>query len=239
MPPDRPVDHVHNGERQGDPDVNELLDGLRRFQRDVLPGKRQLFERIAEGQNPHTLFVGCSDSRVDPNLLTSTEPGELFVLRNAGNVVPPYGASTGGEASAVEFAVHVLGVKRVVVCGHSGCGAIHALLEEEAAADLPAMQDWLRQFEATRRIVSERRDGLGPDELMEHAIQANVLIQLSNLMTHPVVAARMQAGRLELLGCVYWIETGVVAYTVPNDRGGWDWAMLRPDDLGQDRPEAG
>jgi carbonic anhydrase len=210
--------------------VNSLLQGLRRFQRDVLPQRRDLFRRLAKGQNPGALFVGCSDSRVDPNLITSTEPGELFVLRNAGNVVPPYGSSTGGEAAAVEYAVQVLGVSQIMVCGHTQCGAIQALLDQESADDLPALRGWLTQLEATRRIVTEQRDEIEPEKLVERAVQANVLVQLANLATHPVVTARMQAGNLSLMGCVYWIETGAVAHTTSNDQGGWDWVTLSPDD---------
>lgn len=176
------------------------------------------------------MFVGCSDSRVDPKLLTSTEPGELFVLRNVGNVVPPYGASTGGEAAAVEYAVQVLGVSQIIVCGHTHCGAVQALLEEGVAADLPALRGWLTQLEATRRIVNEQCDEIEPEKLVERAVQANVIVQLANLATHPVVAARVEFGGLRLRGCVYWIETGVVAYPVVNDRGGWGWVTLSPDD---------
>ena len=210
--------------------MKPLLEGLRKFQREVLPQKRDLFNRLARGQDPDTLFVGCSDSRVDPNLITSSEPGELFVLRNAGNVVPPYGASTGGEAAAVEFAVQVLGVSQILVCGHTHCGAVQALLDQRAADDLPALRGWLKQLEATRRVVSEQQEEIEPEQLLERAIQANVLVQLSNLATHPVVAARVHAGELQLTGCVYWIESGVVAHTVANDRGGWDWVTLDPHD---------
>jgi len=209
--------------------VSSILAGLRQFQQEVFPQKRELFRRLAKGQRPETLFIGCSDSRVDPNLLTSTEPGELFVLRNAGNVVPPYGASTGGEAAAVEYAVKVIGVNQIIVCGHTHCGAVEALLEPGAADDLPALGKWLTQLEATRRIVNDKRDEIDPDELLEKAVQANVLVQLANLSTHPVVAARLLAGDLELIGCVYWIESGAVAHTVGNARGGWDWVTLEPD----------
>jgi len=210
--------------------LRSILEGLKRFQREIMPTKRDLFKRLAEGQNPDTLFIGCSDSRVDPNLLVSSEPGDLFVLRNAGNVVPPYGASTGGEAATVEFAVQVLGVSQILVCGHSHCGAIEALLKKESAADLPALRGWLSQFEATRRIVGVTGGGFEAEELMERAVQANVLVQMANLTTHPVVAARLLAGTLQLAGCMYWIETGVVAHTIANDRGGWDWVTLSPDD---------
>jgi carbonic anhydrase len=208
--------------------LKSILAGLEQFQREVYPQKRELFRRLAKGQSPETLFIGCSDSRVDPNMLTSTEPGDLFVLRNAGNVVPPYGASTGGEAAAVEYAVQVIGVKQILVCGHTHCGAVQALLDPGSADDLPALRSWLRQLEGTRRIVNAKRDEIDPEDLLEKAVQANVLVQLANLSTHPVVAARLLVGDLELIGCVYWIETGVVAHTVGNAKGGWDWISVGP-----------
>jgi carbonic anhydrase len=202
--------------------VKPILEGLRRFQKEVFPQRPDFFRQLAEGQRPETLFIGCSDSRVDPNLLTSTDPGELFVLRNAGNVVPPYGASTGGEAAAVEYAVQVIGVNQIIVCGHTHCAAVQALLDPEAADDLPALGMWLMQLEATRRIVRENLSDTDPKDLAEKAVQANVLVQLANLSTHPVVAARLLAGDLDLIGCVYWIESGRVAHTVGNSAGGWD-----------------
>jgi carbonic anhydrase len=210
--------------------MKALLDGLRQFQRHALPKKRELFKRLAEGQHPHTLFVGCSDSRVDPNLILSTEPGDLFVLRNAGNAVPAYGAGNGGEAATVEFAVQVLGVSQVLVCGHSHCGAIEALIEKDTVADLPALRGWLRQFEAARGIVSGRSADVDPGVMVQAAIQENVLAQMANLKTHPTVADRMQAGALQLIGCMYWIESGAIAHTVANDRGEYNWVTISPED---------
>ena len=108
--------------------MQKLIQGLHRFQRDLFGSQRELFERLAQGQHPEVLFITCSDSRINPNLLTQTQPGELFILRNAGNIVPPYGAVQGGEAATIEFAVAGLGVKDIIVCGHSHCGAMKGLL---------------------------------------------------------------------------------------------------------------
>ena len=123
--------------------MQRLLDGLRVFQHRVFPALRPRFERLANGQQPHTLFITCSDSRIVPHLLTQTEPGELFVLRNAGNLVPPWTAEHAGEAATIEYAVQVLNVREIVVCGHSHCGAMQALLDPASVESLPAVRQWL------------------------------------------------------------------------------------------------
>ena len=104
--------------------MQKLLEGLHHFQQNIFSSQRELFERLAKGQSPETLFITCSDSRINPNLLTQTQPGELFILRNAGNIIPPYGAANGGEGATIEYAVAVLGVKDIIVCGHAHCGAM-------------------------------------------------------------------------------------------------------------------
>jgi len=209
--------------------MDNLEEGIRKFQREVFPKRREEFRRLAEGQSPDTLFVGCSDSRVDPNLLTQTQPGELFVLRNAGNIVPPYGASTGGELAAVEYAVSVLGVAHIIVCGHSGCGAIGALLDPESTEDLPAVAHWLRMAEATKRLIREQHADAPDDEKLTLAIRANVTMQLANLATHPTVASGLHAGSLTLHGLYYQIETGAVEATEPAPGGGYRWRELTPN----------
>jgi carbonic anhydrase len=158
------------------------------------------------------LFITCSDSRINPNLLTQTEPGELFILRNAGNIVPPYGAVQGGEAATIEFAVAGLGVKDIIVCGHSHCGAMKGLLEPPPSRDFPALTQWLSHAESTRRIVRDKYT-YGEREapwLLNVTIQENVLAQMENLRTHPVVASGLAQGTLKLHGWVYKIETGEV-----------------------------
>jgi carbonic anhydrase len=190
--------------------VQKLIQGIHDFQeRDFRPLKG-LFEQLARGQNPETLFITCSDSRIDPNLLTQSKPGDLFILRNAGNIVPPHGAANGGEGATIEFAVAGLGVKDIIVCGHSHCGAMKGLLEPETIASLPAVTSWLSHAETTRRILRENYGHLAGDKLLMAAVEENVLVQLENLRTLPAVASRLVKGDLHLHGWVYKIETGEV-----------------------------
>lgn len=190
--------------------MQKLIEGLQYYQTKIFGSQRELFERLSQGQTPDVLFITCSDSRINPNLLTQSEPGELFILRNAGNLVPPYGAVQGGEAATIEFAVAALGVKDIIVCGHTHCGAMKGLLEPPNKTDFPALSQWLKHAESTRRIVFEKYTGRDDITLLNITIQENVLAQLENLRTHPVVASRLSQGKLKLHGWVYKIETGDV-----------------------------
>ena len=190
--------------------MQKLIQGIHRFQNEHFRSLHGLFERLAQGQSPEALFVTCSDSRIDPNLLTQSRPGDLFILRNAGNIVPPHGAANGGEAATIEFAVAGLGVRDVIVCGHSHCGAVNGLLHPESVASLPAVASWLTHAEATRRIMQENYGHLQGPELLTAGVEENVLVQLENLRTLPAVAARMARGDLKLHGWVYKLETGEV-----------------------------
>jgi carbonic anhydrase len=188
----------------------KLVSGVHQFQKSAFAERRELFERLADGQHPHSLFITCADSRIDPSLLTQAAPGELFILRNAGNLVPSYGKENGAEAAGIEYALAVLNVEHIVICGHSHCGAMTALVDPSQAADLPAVRDWLGHAAATRRVLDENYGDLPLDEAVNVTIQENVLIQIENLRTHPLVAARLASGRLRLHGWVYKIETGEV-----------------------------
>ncbi len=190
--------------------MQKLLKGLQHYQTKIFGTQRELFERLTEGQSPEVLFITCSDSRINPNLLTQTEPGELFILRNAGNLVPPYGALQGGEAATIEFAVAGLGVKDIIVCGHSHCGAMKGLLAPPAPSDFPALTQWLCHAESTRRIVRDKYTHLSDAALLNVTTQENVLMQMENLRTHPVVASGLSQGIIKLHGWVYKIETGEV-----------------------------
>jgi carbonic anhydrase len=194
--------------------MQKLIQGLHKFQSEVFSAQRSFFERLADGQQPETLFITCADSRINPNLLTQTGPGELFILRNAGNIIPPYGANNGGaggESATIEYAVQVLGVKDIIVCGHSHCGAMAALLTNgDGARDLPAVQQWLGHAETTRRIIRENYRHLEGKALLTAAIEENVLVQLESLRTHPSVRAKLAARQVRLHGWVYKIETGEV-----------------------------
>lgn len=194
--------------------MHKLAQGVHKFQREVFGTHEALFARLADGQAPHSLFITCSDSRINPNLLTQTAPGDLFILRNAGNIVPSWGAPVGGESATIEYAIAALGVEHIVVCGHSGCGAMKAVLDPSATESMPAVRQWLAHAETTRRILKENYANAAPAELLNIAIQENVLAQLENLRTHPAVAARVAKGKLALHGWVYKIASGeVFAYS--------------------------
>jgi carbonic anhydrase len=190
--------------------MQKLVQGIHHFTANVFSSQRELFHRLADGQNPVALFITCSDSRINPNLITQTDPGELFILRNAGNIVPPYGAANGGEGATIEFAVAGLGVADIIICGHSHCGAMKGLIEPSLLSDMPAMAAWLSHAEATRRILREKYRERTGKALLTTAIEENVLVQLENLRTHPAVAAACSNGKLKLHGWVYKIETGEV-----------------------------
>jgi len=177
-----------------------------------------LFEGLVDGQRPLALFITCSDSRINPNLLTQTEPGELFILRIAGNIVPPYGAVKGGEAATIEYAVNVRGVKDIVLCGHSHCGAMEGLLDPSKVAKFDAVRSWLSHAETTHRIIEENYAYLTDDSArLTATVEENVLVQLEHLRTHPAVAAALRRKALNLHGWVYEFETGQVFGYNPQD----------------------
>jgi carbonic anhydrase len=196
---------------------DELIDRLRRFQQDAFPTQRSLFRHLVdEGQHPTTLFIGCSDSRLVPYLLTGAGPGELFLVRNVGAFVPPYDQSQGfhGTAAAIEFAVLNLAVKRIVVCGHSHCGAIRALYGEVP----PAAQNLARWLELGREAVLPVAEP-GP-EVLHRTEQRAIVLQLERLMDYPMVRERVEAGVLGLHGWYYVIEDGEV-HVFDVQRGGF------------------
>jgi carbonic anhydrase len=190
--------------------MQKLISGLHHFQNTVFSNRKEFFEKLAQGQKPEVLFITCSDSRINPNLLTGTEPGDLFIIRNAGNIVPPHSATAGGEAATIEFGVAALGVKDIIVCGHSQCGAMKGLMDPAATENLPAVRSFLQHAESTRRIISENYTHLTGDAKITATVEENVLVQLENLRTHPSVAARLARGELNLHAWVYKLETGAV-----------------------------
>lgn len=190
--------------------MEKLLQGVRHFHDVIFPSKREFFEKLAREQRPRALFITCSDSRVHPNLITQTEPGDLFILRNPGNIVPPFHAGDDSEGATIEYAVEVLNVVDIVVCGHSNCGAVTALLKP-AQRELPAVSRWLHHAEGTRRIIETNFDALPFEERVALGVEKNVLVQLDNLRTHPAVAAKRAAGSLHLHGWVYDIASGDVS----------------------------
>ena len=199
--------------------MQKLVDGIHKFQKDIFASQPKFFERLADGQQPLALFITCSDSRIDPNMLTQTKPGELFIMRNAGNIVPPYGASSCGEAATIEYAVAVLGVRDIIVCGHSHCGAMAALLHPEQVAELPAVKNWLSHAECTARIIKENYSHITDKQARVTAtVEENVLVQLESLRTHPSVHAALGRQEVQLHGWVYKFETGQV-FAYDPDKG--------------------
>jgi len=205
----RLVAHARN-QAPGIETMQKLVQGLHHFRSNIFRSQQELFERLADGQNPEALFITCSDSRINPNLITQTDPGDIFILRNAGNIVPPHGAPNSGEQATIEFAVVGLGIKDIIVCGHSLCGAVSGLLKPEKLQDMPAVAAWLTHAEATRRIVKDKYGHLADEALQTVAAQENVLVQLENLRTHPAVAVGLARGDLKLHGWMYKIQTGEV-----------------------------
>ncbi|MBI1310338.1 carbonic anhydrase [bacterium] len=191
--------------------MQKLVHGIHRFQQNIFSTQRDLFERLVAGQSPLALFITCSDSRIDPSLITQTEPGELFIMRNAGNIVPAYGQMTDGVAATIEYAVAVLKVRDIILCGHSHCGAMNGLLHPEQIEELPAVRHWLSHADATARIMAENYQHIvDPAARLTATVEENVLVQLENLRTHPSVAAASARNSLKLHGWVYKFETGQV-----------------------------
>lgn len=194
--------------------MKKLIRGIDKFRQTYVSSHQELFEQLAHGQKPRVLFVSCSDSRVAPNLITDTDVGELFVIRNAGNIIPPYGAANGGEGGTIEYAINALGIEQIVICGHSNCGAMKGLLKlNKLQKDMPLVYDWLKHAEATRRLVEENYPHYKGDDLVEVLVAENVLIQIDNLKTYPIIRARLHQGRLKIYAWIYNVETGnVLAY---------------------------
>jgi carbonic anhydrase len=195
--------------------LEQLKQGVRRFQTEVYPEQAEFFAQAAsEPQRPHTLFITCADSRIDPIAITNSAPGEVFVTRNIGNMVPAYGEMLGGVSAVIEFAVAALKVKHVVVCGHTQCGAMNALLTPSSTDSLPSVKNWLKNAHAALSVAESLhkhgvRDGLA-EQPIDILTEQNVLLQMRHLKTHPSVAGAMATGDLTISGWVYNIGTGEI-----------------------------
>ena len=191
--------------------MEHIIDGVLRFQREVYPNREALFQELSLAQAPTALFIGCSDSRVVPEMLTQQGPGELFVVRNAGNIVPPYSSTPGGVTASIEYAIAVLGIPDIVVCGHSGCGAMTAIQNgAERLESLPAVGRWLHYADAARDAVAAEYVGVSEKEYLDALVHENVLVQLDNLLTHPTVTKALEAKQLRVHGWVYDMSGGTV-----------------------------
>lgn len=189
--------------------MKDVIEGFLRFQKEAFPQRSKLFKKLASNQNPKTLFISCSDSRLVPELVTQREPGELFVIRNAGNIVPPFGPEPGGVSASVEYAVMALGVRDIVVCGHSDCGAMTAVANCQCLDHMPAVAHWLRYADAAKAI-NEAEEHSSTQSRVDGMVHQNVIAQLGNLRTHPCVALALAKGNITLHGWVYDIESGCI-----------------------------
>lgn len=192
--------------------MDSFVDGVARFRSDVYPRQKSLYQRLAkDGQKPKALVISCSDSRVMPEVITQSDPGDMFVCRNAGNIVPPYGDTGGGVTAAIEYAVVGLGVEHVIVCGHTDCGAMKALLHPEALAEMPNVAAWLGHCECAHGVFRHAHGDKFQDKDAARVLaMENVVAQLAHLRTHPSVAARVATGELTLHGWLFDIGNGAV-----------------------------
>jgi len=208
--------------------MQELIEGLRDFRNQYFCTHQDLFAKLAQGQKPHVLFITCSDSRIDPNLLVDADLGELFVIRNAGNIVPHYTKSKGGEGATIEYALKALPVEDVIVCGHTHCGAMERLFKlEKLKKEMPLVYEWLLHAEETRRVIAPKCTTCSHEELVDLAVAENVLTQLANLRSYPIVQQKLREGKINLYGWIYDIETGNVLIYNP-DRGQFLLALPDP-----------
>ena len=191
--------------------MQKIVNGYLQFKESGFKERKDLFAKLSNSQSPEVLFITCSDSRIDPNLITQTEPGDLFVIRNAGNIVPPHTVESDGIVASVEFAVVGLGVKHIVICGHSNCGAMKGALNTSGLSDLPKVRGWLNYCSEAVTIVQSRDRNLKSDEL-NSVTQENVLLQIKRLEQYPEISKRLASGKIEIHGWVYGIGEGVIRY---------------------------
>ncbi len=188
--------------------MHDLRLGVVKFQRHVYPHKKALFQKLAKGQSPQALFITCADSRVEPSLIVQTEPGQLFVDRNAGNFIPPFHGENASEAAGIEYALEVLHIRNIIICGHTDCGAMKAVWHPEAAEELKCVKNWLVNGKDARKRAMAKK--LPEERQLQEITERNVVVQLEHLRTYPSVARALAAGKLEIAGWVYDIEHGKV-----------------------------
>ncbi|MPR02385.1 carbonic anhydrase [Pseudomonas sp. MAFF 212408] len=198
--------------------LQEIVKGFLHFHHEIFPQQKQLYKKLATGQRPKAMFIACADSRIAPELITQSAPGDLFVTRNVGNVVPTYGQLNGGVSTAIEYAVLALGIQHIIICGHSDCGAMRAVLNPQSLKNMPKVETWLRHVAVAKAMVQDNCACGSESEIMQKLSDENVIAQLQHLRTHPSVASRMAMGQLFVHGWMYDIATSKIkAYDV--DRG--------------------
>lgn len=189
--------------------MKQIIEGFLNFQKKVFPRRQELFQSLSSKQNPKALFISCSDSRIIPELVTQQDPGQLFVIRNAGNIVPPFGPEPGGVSATIEYAVSGLGITDIVICGHSNCGAMTAIAKEQDLDHMPAVAHWLRYSDAAKAVI-DKKHYHNDDEKLNDLVKENVIAQLNNIKTHPSVAVGIRDHAIRLHGWVFDIESGQI-----------------------------
>jgi len=191
--------------------MNDLLGRVVGFEKTVFPASGELFAKLsADGQSPKALMISCADSRIVPEQILQAQPGDLFVCRNAGNMVPSYGSQLGGVSATVEYAVAVLGVHDIIVCGHSDCGAMKALSNPVGLERLPNVRAWLEHGAAAEHIVTTCHGHVNDRERIRAITLENIIAQIAHLRTHPSVAAAIAKGKMALHGWYVDIHAGQV-----------------------------
>lgn len=197
--------------------MEKLYKGIYKFSEGYYKKKKTFFENLEKGQNPTVLFITCSDSRIDPNLVTNSEPGELFILRNVGNIIPPYNAVSdkNSVAAAIEFALEGLKIRDIIVCGHSDCGAMKAVyMGEPFFKKMPHLKNWI----SFANGIKDDLKNISSAEFQRKTEEQNVLFQMKNLTTYPIVSELFEKKELRLYAWYYEIGTGKVYEFVPEEK---------------------
>ena len=190
--------------------MNPFIDGYKKFRSEVYAKNPEKYQAMAKTQTSETLFITCADSRVVPGVFTQTIEGDLFQCRVVGNLIPAHGSAAGGVTSAIEYAVMVLKVKHIIVCGHSDCAAMRAFLHPEKMADLHAVRSWIRYAESAIAVAKEQFHHLEGDAFLAALAKENVVSQLNHLVTHPCVASALRRDAIDVWGWYYDIGEGTV-----------------------------
>ena len=206
---------LHGKEKFNSLYYKRLFEGIREFKANEYIPRQQFFEELGKKQNPHTLFIGCSDSRVVPNLITQTFPGELFVVRNIDNLVPHYKRHSDtylATTSAIEFAVNQMNVSNIVVCGHSNCGGCAALYQDKELKNLPHTKKWMELAHPVKKIVEQKiaKNKITLEERTLFTEQLNVVEQMNHLLKYSYIKKRVKEGKLNVMGWYYHIDTGEI-----------------------------
>lgn len=197
--------------------MKKLIRGLHKFQTEVFPIQKDFFQKLTEGQEPEILFVTCSDSRINPTLVTSADPGDLFILRNAGNIIPPYSIPS-GEAATIEFAITQLKVQHLIICGHSHCGALDAAIHLNSFKNQRQLYAWIEEnVSPTLALIHKNYKELDATSLANILLQEHVLKQIENVKTHPVVMDAIDKNSLTLHAWIYRFEEGNIYSFNPHD----------------------